>query len=265
VTEPARRRARPRGGRGASLAGDVAAELRSAVHAGAFRAGDRLPSEPELAQRLGISRATLREAVRILVEEGYLRRMHGSGTYVARRPTLRNNLDINFGVTDLIRAMGRRPSTVEAYVELEQADADTAAALDLEEGADVVMLRRVRAADGTPVVLSIDVYPADLLDPGSGDELEVPEESIYAHLAGRGVHVDHGVARVAPAVADASVSKRLRVGVGTLLLYLHQVDYDRDGEPVVLSREYHVADAFEFTVYRKGPYLIEAAAVPGPT
>ena len=237
---------------GLSLAGEVAATLRGQLEDGRYRAGERLPSEPDLARDFGISRATLREAVRILVEEGYLRRVHGSGTYAARRPMLRNSLDINFGVTDLIRAMGRTPSTVESSREVRTADADTAVALGIEEGDEVVMLRRVRAADGTPVVLSIDVLPAALVGDGDAEPLQ---DSIYHFLAERGTQVDHGVARILPALADPFAARGAAVPVGTLLLYLHQVDYDAAGEPVVLSREYHVAEAFEVSVYRKGPFL----------
>ncbi|MGZ4430117.1 MAG: GntR family transcriptional regulator [Gaiellales bacterium] len=234
------------------LTREVASELRGEIEGGRWEPGARLPGEPELALRMGVSRATLREAVRILVEDGLLRRVHGSGTYVARRPVLRNNLDLNFGVTELIRSTGRRPSTTWSEVEHGPADAETAEALGLDEGSEVVSVRRVRAADGVPVVLSIDILRAGLIDPS---ELTA---SIYTLLSRHGIEIHHGVARVSPARAGAELSRRLEVPQGTMLLCLEQVDFDQHGEPVVASCEYHLADAFDVTVYRRGPHTADA-------
>ena len=81
-------------------------ELRARIDRGEFPAGARLPSEPELAAELQVSRATLREALRAMELEGLLRRRQGSGTFVAEHPRMANSLDVNFGVTDAIRAAG---------------------------------------------------------------------------------------------------------------------------------------------------------------
>src|SRR5205814_10261610 len=81
-------------------------ELSQRIDRGVLPAGSRLPSEPALAVELGVSRATLREALRALESEGLVRRMWGAGTYVADGRRVANRLDLNFGVTDAIRAAG---------------------------------------------------------------------------------------------------------------------------------------------------------------
>ena len=81
-------------------------ELKQRIDRGELPAGTRLPSEPELAAELQVSRATLREALRAMELEGLLRRRQGSGTFVADHPRMANSLDVNFGVTDAIRAAG---------------------------------------------------------------------------------------------------------------------------------------------------------------
>src|SRR5947207_4976974 len=86
-------------------------ELTVRIDRGLLTAGTRLPSEPALATELGVSRATLREALRTLEGEGLVRRMWGSGTYVAQGPRVANSLDVNFGVTDAIRAAGMQAGT----------------------------------------------------------------------------------------------------------------------------------------------------------
>jgi DNA-binding GntR family transcriptional regulator len=224
------------------------------IAGGRWRPGERLPSEPKLARDLGVSRATLRDALRSLEEDGFVTREHGAGTFVTFRPRLRNNLDVNFGVTQLIRAHGLEPGVASLSVAVERADAEWAENLALASGDEVVVLERVRTADGVPVVFSRDVLPATVLD-GRIEPLErLGNGSLYELLQRElGVVVEHGVATVRPLLASPQVAKLLDQPRSALLLFLHQVDYDLEGRPVLLSHEYHVADAFELTVVRRGP------------
>jgi DNA-binding GntR family transcriptional regulator len=204
-----------------------------------------------LARRLGVSRSTLRSAIALLEHEGHLDRRHGAGTFVTARPLLRNDLGRNFSVTDMIAGGGRRAGTAEVQADLVAAPADVASQLGVEEGTPLSRLRRVRTADGRRVVDSTDWARADDLSP---DELRrIARGSIYAALARLGLGIQHGVARIEPAVAGREVAARLSIARGTLLFALHQVDYTESGRPVLASLEFHLADAFEFTLYRRGP------------
>jgi GntR family transcriptional regulator len=216
--------------------------------------GAQLPPEPELAAELGVSRATLREALRSLEDEGLVRRTRGAGTFVAERPRVTNNLDANFGVTDAIRASGMEPGTLHGSVRVEAASADEAGRLDLEPGEDVIVVDRVRTADGRPVVLSRDILAARLTgeEPSILDRLQ--RTSVYEVLErDLGVAIHHGLATFRPTRADGYLASRLDVPKATLLLYIRQVDFDGRGRPVVSSHEHHLADAFEFSVVRRGP------------
>ncbi len=217
-------------------------------------AGSQLPPEPELAAELGVSRATLREALRSLEEEGLVRRTRGAGTFVADRPRMANNLDANFGVTDAIRFSGMEPGTEQGSLRIEAASADEADQLDLQPGEDVVVVDRVRTADGRPVVLSRDILALRLMgeDPAVLARLET--NSVYEVLErDLGIVIHHGLASFRPTRADGHVASRLRVPRETLLLYIRQVDFDDTARPVVSSHEHHLADAFDFTVVRRGP------------
>jgi GntR family transcriptional regulator len=233
------------------LSFSVRDQLAGRIATGDIAAGSRLPPEPQLAADLGVSRATLREALRSLEEDGLVTRTRGAGTYATSRPRLRNNLDVNFGVTEAIRAAGMEPGTAWSEVTTAAASAEEAEALDVEPGDTVAILERVRTADGRPVVWSRDVAKATLLPARSLEGRG--GTSVYELLEERGAAVQHGVVTVEPARADRALSKRLRIEPGGLVLYLRQIDYDGSGEPVLLSHEHHVADAFEFSVVRRGP------------
>ena len=232
-----------------SLRHELADELRSRILAGELRPGDRLPSEPELARRRTVSRSSVRSAIAMLEEEGYVSRRHGSGTYVTHRPALANDLGRNFGVSSLISATGMEPGSVEETWGAVPAPGAVAEALELEAGVPVSELRRARTANGRRVADTIDWCRIDHIAPD-----ELPHiGSIYAALAERGLAVDHGVAHLSPWNADGEVARRLDVPRGTLLLTIDQVDRTTDGIPVLVSREHHLADAFTFTLLRRGP------------
>jgi GntR family transcriptional regulator len=229
----------------------IAESLRDRLLSGEYEAGARLPSEPDLARSLGVSRSSLRSAIALLEADGLLRRLHGSGTYVTNMPLLRNDLSRNFGVSEMIAATGLEPGTVRERAAREPAPADVAAAFEIAPGAPLSVLARVRTASGRPVVESTDWCREEVLDPSELSALR--GGSIYVALAEQGLAIHHGVASISPTIAAGETARRLKVPVGSLLLTLFQVDSTILGEVVLVSLERHLADAFHISVYRRGP------------
>jgi GntR family transcriptional regulator len=227
-------------------------ELVSRIASGRIAPGSRLPPEPELAEEMGVSRATLREALRSLEEDGFVTRTSGAGTYATHRPRLRNNLDVNFGVTEAIRAAGMRPGTTQSAIRTQAASDEEAEVLDLLPADEVVVLERVRTADGAPVVFSRDVIAAIRL-PATELAAMPLDGSLYQILERHGTPVAHGIVTVEPERADKLMAKRLGIKTGELLMYLRQIDYGTEGDPLLLSEEHHLASAFEFSIVRRGP------------
>jgi GntR family transcriptional regulator len=231
----------------------VRLELSDRIVSDRLAVGTRLPSEPKLAAELGVSRATIRDALRALEQEGLVRRVKGSGTYVAH-PRVPNSIDMNFGVTEAIRQGGMRPGVEQARHWIEAVPASEAERLALAPGEDVLIIDRVRTADGRPVVVSRDVLPHALLQ-GREDVVDaLLVGSVYEVLEKEfGITIQYGIANLWPVHAERSLAERLRVEQGDLLFYLWQIDYGENGDPVLSSHEYHLADAFAFSVVRRGP------------
>lgn len=241
-----------------NLATVVAEDLRRSIERRALGADGRLPSEPELARRLGVSRATIRQAVTELEEAGFVRRRQGSGTYVTGQATqLRNHLNVNSGVTDLIAAAGWTPGTADVVLEQRAATREESGALGIDRGSAVAVVRRTRLADGKPVVAVEDVLATDRLAAVNLDPQDLAAEletsALYDVLERLGLAVDHGVADIRPARATRDVARRLALRIGSLVELIEQIDYTVDDEPVLLSRERHRPDVFQFRVYRRGP------------
>ncbi|MCC5577496.1 GntR family transcriptional regulator [Microtetraspora sp. AC03309] len=233
------------------LADVVRADLRRAIMSGEFPLGSKLPNEEQLRERFEVSRITLREAVRGLIEDGMVVRRHGSGTYVTHRPALRNSLDTNFSYTEYLESSGRRASKQVLSARVVPADHETAKALRIEVDADVVEIRRVRTADQRPAIYSEDYIPADIVDAEA--DRDSFRDSLYRLLAERRHPVEHGEAILMPVVADRELAQLLHVTVGTPLQHLEQVDVDQQGRPVMWSLEWHVPSVIELRVYRRGP------------
>jgi DNA-binding GntR family transcriptional regulator len=229
----------------------VRSELRRAIVGGEFPPGTKLPNEDALCTRFAVSRITLREAVRGLIEDGYVVRRQGSGTFVTEGPRLRNSLDTNFSYTEYLESIGVVPSRQVLEVARVPASEATLADLALEPGAEVVRIRRVRSADGRPAIYSIDEIAVDIAD--AERDAAAFGGSLYRFLADRNHVVDHARAALSPVVADAELARILHVAEGTPLQHMRQIDHDTAGRPVMRSLEWHVPDVIELRVYRRGP------------
>jgi len=231
-----------------SLVDQVRQGLLDDLLAGKLEAGAKLPNENEIAERFGVSRATVREAVLGLMQAGYLARRHGSGTYVTKAPRSRHALDTTVSYTAMIREAGHEPSVTVISKVVREPTEDERHALDLGAEETVLELERVRFADRRPVIYSRDRIAAALLRDVPDDAFD---RSLYALLDSTGHAVARASAELLPTLADTKLSRLLEVKRGAPLLHINQVDYDARSRAVMLSLEWHVADAFELIVNRR--------------
>jgi GntR family transcriptional regulator len=231
-----------------SLVDQVRQGLLDDLVAGKLTTGDKLPNEDRIAERFSVSRATVREAVLGLLEAGYLTRRHGSGTYVTKAPRSRHALDTTVSYTAMIRDAGHTPGETVISTAVRAPTAHECEMLDLAPDDQLHEVERVRLADDRPVIYSRDRIPAALL---SGIPAAALDSSLYVILETAGHPVFRASAELLPTLADERLSELLEVECGTPLLHIDQVDYDARGRAVMLSLEWHVADAFELIVNRR--------------
>src|SRR5215216_496204 len=238
-------------------------ELRQAIARGTFRPGTQLPTEAELCQLLGVSRTVVREALRVLEEDGLVARRHGVGTFVRDRPILKN-LNFNFGITEMIESAGLTPGTSHLALQKEITDKEKAEQLRVAIGTPLLTVERVRTADGRPVVYSLDTMTESLVQRAGFDAELLLTESIYS-LMQKSLRqiVEYGIARLVPVAAPRHVAEKLHLPANALALYIVQTDYSADDEPLVYSCEYHLPDAFDFLVWRRGPTRLRAPSNDG--
>ena len=228
--------------------------LRQAIQDGKFPPGSQLPSEMELISMLGVSRSTLREAMRTLEEQHLIVRKRGLGTYVSERSILKD-LSINFGITEMIRQAGMLPGADIVSLKREKASASIAKALQLAESEMIVVMSRVRTADQRPVVWSQDIIPEKVLGEHTIETPFLETHSLYQYLETHlQINISHGMAQIRPVAATAEIAEKLNIHKGAPLLRFDQTDYDSNERPVLHSIEHHLPDAFVFIVNRRGPH-----------
>lgn len=241
-----------------SLAQRVAEHLRTLIMDGKLTPESQLPNEPDLSAFLKVSRSTVRSALTILEQGGFIQRRWGVGTFIAKDPPTYNNLNINSGTTQLIQSSGAEPGFTEFLITTRPASEHVANCLSLELGDPVVVLERVRLANERRVVFSLDMIPKALFRDREGeiplDEVEQylrDNQSMYKFFRERlGMEIHHGIARLRPLSAEEYLAEKLAIPTCSSILHIEQVDIGSNGEPLAMSDEYFVADAFTFYSYR---------------
>jgi len=238
-------------------------ELRQAITGGTFRPGSQLPTEAELCEMLGVSRTVVREALRMLEDDGLVARRHGVGTFVRNHPILKN-LNFNFGITEMIESAGLQAGTSHLAIQKENADQEKTEQLRVPLGTPLITVERVRTADGRPVVYSLDTLSESLLQRAEFDPQLLLTESIYNILqTSLGKVIEYGIARLLAVAAPQHVAEKLQLPPNALTLYIVQTDYTAGDEPLVYSCEYHLPDAFDFMVWRRGPTRLRGSSNDG--
>lgn len=228
----------------------LAEDLRYEILSGRFAAAERLPGEAALARQCGVSRATLREALRALEQEGLVSRRHGVGAFINRHITARLDRLENFG--EAIRRTGRPSEDRILGVREVTVAGETADLLGVPPGTPGVLIQSLRLADGEPVLYCENVLPLALVGSVEAAERRRKYESLldFLRLELR-ICADHSLVSLRAVGAPPAVAPMLEVAPGTPLLDVAGAVYDVAGRPVSTSASYIRSDRLVFTILRR--------------
>ena len=230
-----------------TLALRVRDEVAQMVAEGNLGPGDRLATEAELAARFGVARTTVREALKLLEQDGVIHVQHGVGRFLA--PAVERPITRLESVTGMMQALGYRVTNRVLGVSEVGADAEEAAALRLQTGDPVIRLERLRLQGEEPLIYSLDVVPRGLLGDGP---LDVDwSGSLGQILASNGYEMASSTAGIRAVTLSPAIARRIGWAVASPWLLMIQTNFTRDGRAIIYSHDYHRGDAFTFNVLRR--------------
>ena len=241
---------RPR--RRRALADDVGdLLLHDFIVSGRVPAGGLLPSENELSRRYGVSRPTVRSAIRSLREHGLVSVRNGVGAIVLPpSPVMTHGLDRLASIDTFAREAGARIGTAELEWTEEPADAAASAKLRLPIGDPVLVVRRCKVFDGTRVAWISDVFPATLVD-RVPIEQEFRGSVLDVLLAHPELDVEYADSEISPVALEQDIARPLRVAPGTLALCLDSTVYTAEGSPILWGLIWLLPEHFRFSFRRR--------------
>lgn len=223
--------------------------MKQDIAAGVYKEKEKLPSEFELSKSLGVSRATLREALRLLEEDNVIVRRHGVGTFVNSKPVFSSGIEELTSVSDMIRQAGMEPGVIYLSTSESICSEEDVNRFHCNPDDTVITIERVRTADGEPVVYCIDKVPSVYMPEGF---LGRKESSIFSALEESGeIRISYAVTFIDPTGYHEEASPILECDPETALLVLKQHHYDENDRLVLYSKNYFRADKFSFHVVRK--------------
>lgn len=223
--------------------------LKADIEAGIFQENEKLPSEFELSKSLGVSRATLREALRLLEEENIIVRRHGVGTFVNPKPVFSSGIEHLSSISSMIKDAGMEPGTIYLSSTKTISNEEDIKRFQCNEDESILTIKRVRTANDEAVVYCVDQVPSELMP---RDFEQRKDSSIFSALEETGdVHVAYAVTYINPIGYHPEVSSILKSEQDKSLLLLTQLHYDDNDRVVLYSKNYFRADKFSFHVVRK--------------
>ena len=217
------------------------------IKKGRLKPGQQIPSEFKLCEQFRVSRTVVRQAINSLVQNGYLNREKGRGTFVTK-PKITENLFQNLtGSYEDMLARGIKLVTKVLEQTKWEADSEILKRLKLEPGEPVIKIKRLRFISSEPIALVTTYLPYKICPPLLEENLT--NQSLYGVLEEKyALRIAHGRRSLEAVSADRQTAALLGVKVGTPLMLLNSISYLADGRPIEYFSALHRGDRSKFVV-----------------
>jgi len=213
--------------------------------------GEKLPSEPLLAKMLGVSRATLREAMRTFEGQGIIRRRQGVGTFVVGPiQVIETGLEVLESIETLAEKIGLDVKMGDLVITQINANDYYAKNLNVEENTPLIKISRVINADNRPVAYLVDVLPESIF---THDDLAAGFTGSVLDRLIESERIDLSVSKtiIQAEAASSSIARALQIQRGDVLLLFKAYLYSTDAKIIDYSYSYFLPGYFRFQVVRR--------------
>lgn len=217
----------------------IVADIRNQV----YKPDSKIPTQEEFAQKYGVSRVTVRQAIVELVQSGVLYTQRGKGTFVRQLPLQYRGFNRLHGFSENVRKTGQRPTSKVLLLDRRPADKTLARELDVEIGHELVYIHRLRLVQDLPVALE-NVYLNAKWVKGIHFEKDLQDDvSLYELLRSRiGVRFQYADEVIGAVLAEEETAERLGVATKDPILFVRRTSYVGDGTPVEYCENYLRSD-----------------------
>ncbi len=224
--------------------------MREKITSGEWPEYYQLKSEIDLAAELGINRGTLRNAIRQLIDEALLVRIHGKGTFVAANAVQQSLADSLTTFSESLNAQNIPFETQVRALRVITADASITTLLNLRPDDDVFYLERVRTVKSQPIIFLKNYLPYRLYH--GIEQVDFVHNQLFKVMEQRfNLQIDWGRRYFEARVADEEVAGALNVAPGDPIMYAKQIVYQADGTPLEMSDIWFVGSYFRLSAVVK--------------
>lgn len=210
---------------------------------------DKIPTEYELANKFEVSRASIREALANLNQEGIVYKIQGKGTFLRTRiNTLENGIDTLFSITEAMINSGFTPHTSNISIEIIEADEKIALKLNIPQHTLCYKIKRIRKADDIIAVYNINIFPVSVF--GENVSEKDVSNSIFSHLEKVGCIVSHAKSHILPALLTNRDIPEMKSQIQLFLLF-KEIYYNTKGESIGYTNDFYNCDIFKFNILRR--------------
>lgn len=224
--------------------------IKADIMDGTYAYGERIPAEIEFQNQYQVSRITVRRAISDLEKDGYVLRARGKGTKVIYQKSIEENLGKIRSFTEEMKQRKKIPGTRSMKISYECAPPEVAEAFGIKEGEPVLCLRRVRSADGEPIVYFVTYFPSSLSMPMAEERYQGSMYELFEEL---GIHKPTRVIENFKSVnATNEIAEKLSIKEMEALLVRTRISYNYRQEVIEYTNSYYRGDRYSYVMELKG-------------